>query len=99
LKAGFDLLKEVLIGFREAGFGLVHLVLDRVDLVEDCTLRYFMEGFVDLIRDETLLLKVLVVMDTARQIWRPQDLEEEGRVMFMENLNQRKVPRPGLSWP
>lgn len=99
LKAGFDLLKEVLGGMQEAGLGLVHLVLDRVDLVEDCGLRYFMEGLVELVRDETLLVRVFVVMGTACQVWRPQDLEEERRVMFRDDLNQRKVPRPGLSWP
>jgi hypothetical protein len=99
LKTAFDLLKEVLSGFQEAGARPVHLILDRVDLVEDCDLRCFMEELVDLVRDENLLVKVFVVIDTARQGWHPPDLDEERKVLFRKDLNQRKAPRPGLSWP
>lgn len=85
----FLLLREVLAEMRDDG--VVYLVLDRVDLVEGCTVRYFMEELVGLVRDEKYLVKILAVMSTARGLWDAEDMQETGKVMVLQDLDQKKL--------
>jgi hypothetical protein len=43
-------------------------VLDRVDLFE-CATRLMMAEFVSLVKDDKILVKILVIMDPARGNW------------------------------
>jgi hypothetical protein len=95
VKAWFLLLREVLA--EVSGDGTVYLVVDRVDLVEGCAVRYFMEGLVDLVQDEKCLVKILVVMNTARGVWDADGMEEEGKAMVLQDLDQKRVGLAGMS--
>jgi len=67
----------------------VYLVVDRVDLVE-CPPRHFIRELVDLIKDERCLVKVLVVMDTARGTLDTEDLEGKEKVLLVLDLDQKR---------
>ena len=69
---------------------IVYLVLDRVDLVQ-CSLNYLIEELVELVKDESCLVKVLVVMDTGRWVWDTDSLKGEERVIAVPDLDQKRV--------
>jgi hypothetical protein len=50
-----------------------------------------MEGLVGLVQDEKCLVKILAVMNTARGIWDADGMEEEGKVMVLQDLDQKRV--------
>jgi len=88
----FQFLREVLLQI--TALGTVFLVLDRVDLCS-WKLHHVMAALVDLVGSESCAVKIVVVLDTAREEWDVDHVEESAldRVMVHQAWDQRRSLR------
>ena len=87
----FQLLRQVILEVHD--LGRIYIVIDRIDLYSG-NLRKMMNELVELVTDQSHVVKVMAVLDPARGYWDPSETIEEGalsRVFFHQDWNQRQL--------
>jgi hypothetical protein len=100
LASWFTLLREILEGLKaeddEGKF--TYLIIDRMDLVE-MKVSYFMDELVKLVRNDSVRVKVLAVLDTVRGEWDEDLSVVDERVLVMQGLDQKPAGTFGHTFP
>ena len=87
------LLHELLMEMKD--LGTITIALDRLDLCEEKVFVVMdaLVGFIASLRDESCVVKMMVVLDPAHGYWDPENLEEKNaeRLMLRQDWNQRQL--------
>ncbi|MCJ1252165.1 hypothetical protein MMC30_009404 [Trapelia coarctata] len=94
LAVRFSLLREVLVEMKD--LGSITMVLDRIELCnwKLLVLMHALVGFVaSLTVDDCCVVKIMVVLDTAKEYWDAESLEEKDadRVMLYQRWDQEQM--------